>query len=325
MLLAGDIGGTKCLLGLFEAAPRRPVTVDVAVFPTRRYASFGAVVADYLATRSEDLVIDAAAFGVAGPVIEQRATLTNAPWELDATDIGERFGFPRVSLLNDLESMAYSIPALEPGELATLQAGMPRPGHAALIAAGTGLGEAFLHRVGDRFVPAPSEAGHADFAPRTERQVALLRMLVAEFGRAEWEQILSGPGLVNLHRFTHQGHACPAVIPADEPDLAAAISRSALDRRCDACVEALRLFVEMFGAEAGNLALRTVASGGVFVGGGIAPKILPALLEGIFLDAFTAKGPMRELLQRIPVQVILNPQAGLLGAAVYANQVNAEG
>ncbi len=325
MLLAGDVGGTKSLIGLFETAPRRPTVVDVAVFPTQQYASFGAIIAAYLSTRPRGIAIDAAAFGVAGPVIDQRATLTNVPWEISAAAIAAQFELARVRLLNDLESMAYSVSALDPGEMATIQPGAARRGHAALIAAGTGLGEAFLHRIGDRFLPAPSEGGHADFAPRTERQVDLWRMLTADFGRAEWEHVLSGPGLVNLHRFTHDRRGCDGIAtPAEEPDLPAAISRAALDRRCAACVEALRLFVEVYGAEAGNLALRAVATGGLFVGGGIAPKILPALLDGTFVDAFTAKGPMRELVQHIPVQVILNPQAGLIGAAVYAAQINAE-
>jgi len=322
MLLAGDVGGTKSLIGLFEADPRRPIAVEVATFPTQQYTSFGAIIAEYLATRSSRPVIEAASFGVAGPVIDQRATLTNVPWEISAEEIAGHFGFGRVHLLNDLESMAWSVTVLEAGELATIQPGTRRAGHAALIAAGTGLGEAFLHRVGGRLVPAPSEGGHADFAPHTEPQVGLLRMLTRDFGRAEWEHVLSGPGLVNIHRFTHGDRSCAGIAAHQgEPDLAAVISRSALEQRCDACVEALQIFVEAYGAEAGNLALRSMARGGVFIGGGIAPKILPAMLDGTFVDAFTAKGPMRELLQTVPVEVILNPQAGLIGAAVHANQM----
>lgn len=323
MLLAGDVGGTKTYVGLYDQAPRRPLPIDVRTFSTQSYDSLGAIVSEYLAARGPLPHLDAACFGVAGPVLDQTATLTNVPWQINAAEITQRFGVERVRLLNDLESMAWSVPVLEPGELAVIQRGQRRPGgHAALIAAGTGLGEAFLHNIGGRFRPAPSEGGHADFAPHTDRQIGLLRMLTREFGRADWEHVISGPGLVNVHRFTHANHPCAAPgVVAGTGDVAALISRAALERQCDRCVEALQIFVQVYGAEAGNLALRSVASAGVFVGGGIAPKILPALLDGTFAEAFVSKGPMRDLLLLVPVQVILNPQAGLLGAAVYANEM----
>ncbi len=323
MLLAGDIGGTKALIGLFSPAPRRPTAIDVRSFSTHAYDSLGSIVAEYFATGGAHPPIEAACFGVAGPIVEQTATLTNVPWRISAAEITERFGLDRVRLLNDLESMAYSVAVLEPDELAVIQRGERRPGgNAALIAAGTGLGEAFLHSIGGKFRPAASEGGHADFAPNGERQVELLRMLTREFGRADWEHVISGPGLTHIHRLTHGGQSCEAVGPrADAADLAAVISNAALEGRCARCVEALRIFVAAYGAEAGNLALRSLATAGVFVGGGIAPKILPALMDGTFVRAFVDKGPMRDLLALVPVQVILNPQAGLLGAAVYAGEM----
>ena len=212
-----------------------------------------------------------------------------------------------------------NIEVLTPEELLVLQEGTPdEQASAAVIAAGTGMGQAFLHRRDGRLVPAPSEGGHADFAARTDRELELVRMLRDRDGRVEVEQVLSGPGLVNLHRFTHRGGECVIEIDADSPDAPAAISRAGLGGRCQGCAEALRMFVSAYGAEAGNLALRGLALGGVYVGGGIAPKILPAIRSGPFLDAFRAKHPMEGLVSRIPVKVILNPMSGLLGAAVYA-------
>jgi glucokinase len=190
-----------------------------------------------------------------------------------------------------------------------------------VIAAGTGLGQAYLHRVNGRLRPVPSEGGHADFAARTDRELELVRMLRDRYGRAEVEQVLSGPGMVNLWRFTHRGGECAAGVDPDAADAPARFSKGALAGRCQFCVEALRMFVAAYGAEAGNLALRGVASAGLFIGGGIAPKILPAITNGVFIEAFRAKPPMTELLARIPVKIILNPDAGLLGAAVHAQQL----
>jgi glucokinase len=191
----------------------------------------------------------------------------------------------------------------------------------AVIAAGTGLGQAFLHQVNGAWQPVPTEAGHADFAARTDRELELVRMLRDRFGRAEVEQVLSGRGLLNLHRFTHRGGECLVVQDLDAPDAPALVSQAALAGRCQGCVEALRMFVNAYGAEAGNLALRTMATAGIYLGGGIARKILPALTTGGFIDAFRAKAPMTDLLSRIPVHVILNEEAGLLGAAVVAQRM----
>ncbi len=319
MLLAGDIGGTKTLLGLFAPDERRPALTTVSTFVTLEHSSLVEMVGRFL-EKVRPVTIDAACFGVAGPVKAQRAELTNVPWVVAAADIQSAFSFPTVALLNDLEAMAFGVTALDPHELAVLQQGRPvTGGNAAIIAAGTGLGEAMLHWVGGRLVPAPSEGGHADYSPRTAAEVGLMEMLTSLHGRAEWEQVLSGPGLVNIHRFTHPD-GCEACNPSEDPSVAPSlISRAALERRCPRCVEALTMFVTAYGAEAGNLALRHVATAGMYLGGGIAPKILPALQQPEFVAAFRSKPPMTEFLDAVPVSVILNERTALLGAAVFAN------
>ena len=326
MLLAGDIGGTKTLLGLFAPEADRPRLVALDSFVTRDHASLDAILAAFLGEHGGPAAVGAASFGVAGPIVDQVARLTNVPWLVDAAAIGAATGIPHVRLLNDLEAMAYSIPVLRDDELAVLQQGRTAAdGNAALIAAGTGLGEALLHNLGGRLVPSPTEGGHADFAPRTPDEIALLQALVSRYGRADYERVLSGPGLVNLHRFTHQ-RPCPAVDTATEAGLAQApalITHAALEKRCPDCVRALDLFVAVYGAEAGNLALRSVATRGLYVGGGIAPKILPALQDGRFVEAFRAKAPLDGFVSRVPVAVVLNEQAGLLGAAVHAGRQRA--
>lgn len=329
MLLAADVGGTKTRLGLFERAPRRPQVAAIHTYFNKDFASFieilDAFTRDVKAPSVASTRIDAAAVGVAGPVAGGRAKLTNIEWDVSAAEIAARLNTPRVRLLNDLEAMALGATVLRPEELVQVQAGVVRAdGSAAVIAAGTGLGEAYLHRVNGRLRPVASEGGHADFAARTDREIELVRMLRRMYGRAEVEHVLSGPGLLNLHRFTHDGQDCPAIGGLDETSAPAGVSRSALERSCRSCVEALSLFVEAYGAEAGNLALRAVATSGVFVGGGIAPQILPALQDGRFIEAFRAKGPMSDLAANIPVNVMLMPEAGLLGAAVSAQEL-AEG
>jgi glucokinase len=283
------------------------------------YPDLAAMISALAAERaSAALDVEAACFGVAGPVAGRTAELTNIPWRVDADQVAQRFGVAQVSLLNDLQAMAHAVPLLEGSELHVLQAGEGLTGgNVAVIAAGTGLGEALLHHVDGRLVPSPTEGGHADFAARTEREITLLRDLTQRFGRAEVEHVLSGRGLVNIHRVTHPG-GCFVVEDPDGPDAPARISASALQRRCGGCIEALDVFVEAYGAEAGNHALRSVATGGVFVGGGIAPRILPALDTGRFMRAFRDKPPLVALLSRIPVSVILNEEAGLLGAALAA-------
>jgi glucokinase len=321
VLLAGDVGGTKTLLGLFERAAVRPRRLLVHTYSTAAFSSFTAILDAFAHDVGGPLRIDAAAVGVAGPVVDNRARLTNIEWDVSASEITARFGTTRAQLLNDLEAMANSADVLTPEEALPLQDRVPHPaGNAVVIAAGTGLGQAYLHRVGGRLRPVPSEGGHADFAPRTDREIELLRMLRSEFGRAEVEHVLSGPGLLNLHRFTHGTRRCPAVRDLTPIEWAAAISQAAMASQCDACAEALDMFVSVYGAEAGNLALRGVATAGVYIGGGIAPKILPALQNGRFIEAFRAKGAMSELVARMPVKLILNPETGILGAAVHAQE-----
>jgi len=320
MLLAGDVGGTKTYLGLFAPGPERPHPTLVREFATLAFQSLGDMVDTFLRGAGEPARdLQAASFGVAGPVADRVARMTNVPWPIAAEELAERFDIDETHLLNDLEAMAYAVPVLEPEELDVLQEGIAQPsGNAALIAAGTGLGEALLHNVDGRFIPSPSEGGHADFAARTPRELELVRELTRQYGRAQVEHVISGPGIGNLYHFTHT-RPCAAVGQAKRSDLPALVTSNGLERRCPQCVEALTLFVEAYGAEAGNLALRTVATAGVYVGGGIAPQILPALRSGPFLDAFRGKEPLIDLLATIPVSVILNRQIGLLGAAVYAN------
>lgn len=318
MLLAGDIGGTNTRLGLFEAAAPRPAPVEVRTYPTGDFPTLESMLATFLADAGESPAsIEGAAFGVAGPVMQGHAALTNAAWRIDARAVAGSLGLASVRLLNDLLSMAYAVPVLAAAELLTLQAGTANPdGNVSLIAPGTGLGEALLINSGGALVPSPSEGGHADFAARTTREVGLLAFLTGQFGRVGYERVISGPGLVNIHRFVHRA-PCASVDP-EAPDAAARISHAALDHRCQGCVETLDLFVAVLGAEAGNSALRGMTTGGVFLGGGIPPKIIPALEGGTFLDAFRAKAPMEDLVRAIPVHVVIHPDPGLLGAAVAA-------
>jgi glucokinase len=322
MLLAGDVGGTKTLLGLFERQRPRPVPLAVHSYATASYPRFADILDAFASDLKQRVTVEAVAVGVAGPVVDDRATLTNVGQQIAAAEVGARFGARRARLLNDLQAMASSIEVLEADELMTLQEGIPHEnGSRAVIAAGTGLGQAYLHRVGDGWQPVPTEAGHADFAARTDRELELVRMLRDRYGRAEVEQVLSGPGLLNLHRFTHRGVECPVVQDLESPVAPALVSQAALGGRCQWCAEALRMFVSAYGAEAGNLALRTMATAGVYIGGGIARKILPALTNGNFIDAFRAKQPLNGLVAQIPVHVILNDEAGLLGAAVVAQRL----
>jgi len=345
MLLAGDVGGTKTLLGLFardtagrrvSAADDRPAVVETGEFVTLEYDSLEDIIREFLRAQSVDARgIESACFGVAGAVTDQVARLTNVPWRVDNERVSKALGLRRSTIINDLEALAYSVNVLNPDELAVLQQGVASPnGNAAVIAAGTGLGEALLHNVDGQFLPAASEGGHADFAARTPRELAMVSELTRIFGRVGVEHVISGPGLANIYQFTHHSFgAGPMLTPnsiapsrlcdgvgvvKDSADLPKRISKAAMERRCPQCVEALEMFLAAYGAEAGNLALRYVATAGVYVGGGIAPKILPALEEGGFLAAFRDKEPMAHLVATIPVAVILNSDAGLIGAAVHA-------
>ena len=324
MILAGDIGGTKTLLGLFDPAPARPRPVVVRSFGTLDHPDLPAMIAEFLAAedardaRAAHGAVETACFGVAGPVIDDTVKVTNVPWFVDGRRVASALGVARVWLLNDLEALAHAVPVLRESETHVLQEGEAmRGGNIALIAAGTGLGQALLHSVDGRFLPSASEAGHADFAARTEREIALTRDLTQRYGRADVEHVVSGRGLVNIHRVAHT-QPCAAGVDLESHDAPAAISTAATQRRCAGCVETLDLFIDAYGAEAGNLALRSVSTGGLYVGGGIAPKILPALTTGLFMRSFRAKPPLGPMLSAMPVKVILNAESGLLGAAVFA-------
>ena len=324
MLLAGDVGGTKTSIGLYAAGTPRPSVRAIRHFQTLDYVGLIDIVEEFLHLENRP-TIEAVCFGVAGPVLDQVAQLTNVPWRVDAELVATRLSIPLVLILNDLATLGHAVPVLTTDQLAVLQPGeRVTNGNAALIAPGTGLGETLLHYIDGRCVPCPSEGGHADFAPRTPREIRLLEVLTARFGRVSYEHVVSGPGLVNLHQFVHEGQGCPIVSDdALSVDLPALISRSGVDGACAQCVQALDLFVTALGAEAGNLGLRSVATAGIYIGGGIPAKILPALRRSSFLDAFRSKSPMRRLVETMPVAVILERDAALLGAAVAAQQLAA--
>jgi glucokinase len=320
MLLAGDVGGTKTLLGVFEASSRRPKLIETRTYRTLDFADLDSMLHAFLGEIGvEPATLLGACFGVAGPVEHGRARLTNVPWIVDGAVIGRQIPVRRAHVINDMEALAWSVPLLDSSELATLWSGQADPtGATALIAAGTGLGIALLPKIDGRFVPLPSEGGHVDFAPRTEDERALHAALVREFGRAELEHVVSGPGLVNIHRFIDP-HQCRDLESGSSPDeLPALISRAALEGGCDRCRHTLEVFVSAYGAAAGNLALTALATGGVFIGGGIAPRILDALRWPAFLASFQAKAPLEGLIACVPVKVIVNASAGLLGAACCA-------
>ena|SRR6185436_1182032 len=316
-VLAGDIGGTTTRLGVFEPDPSRPRIVAARTYGTTDFGGIAGIVSEFLRDAGVDArSLAAACFGAAGPVIGGVAELTNTPVRVDASAIATDVGLARVSLLNDLEALAYAVPALSKDEVHVLQEGQGDPaGTIAVIAAGTGLGEAALYNIGGRRVARATEGGRADFAARTDRDIVVLRELTLKYGRAAVEHVVAGVGLVHIHQALHR--SCRAGIDFSRADAPASVSAAALARTCPACVDSLDVFTEAYGAEAGNLALRTMATGGVYVGGGIAPKILPALTSGQFLSAFRAKAPFTRMLELIPIKVILNADAGLLGAANF--------
>lgn len=322
LVLAGDIGGTKTNLALFSIDGEKLRTENFQSFVSKRYAGLVPVLLEFLAGSAHS--IDAACFGIAGPVIDGKVKTPNLPWMIDAGELRRMLKLDSLALLNDLEAAAYGIFTLEDDEFCTLNQGEPRhSGNKALIAAGTGLGEAILHDDGRNFHPLASEGGNADFAPRDDLEIELLRCLMGRFGHVSYERALSGPGLFNIYSFLKErrGFAEPKWLAdrlAAGDDPSAEVSKAALANEAEICVKALDIFVSIYGAEAGNLALRAKALRGLYVGGGIAPKILGKLQDGTFMRAFTDKGRYADLLAAIPVQVVLNDQAGLRGAAYYA-------
>jgi glucokinase len=321
MLLAGDVGGTKTNLAIFssEAGWRAPVAE--ATFPSAQYPGLEAVVQEFLKQRN--FSIDHASFGVAGPVVAGSATITNLPWMMDEKQLQKELDIPSVRLLNDLDAIAHAIPFLEPQDLHTLNEGQPiSKGAIAVIAPGTGLGEGFLTWDGSRYRAHTSEGGHADFAPTNTSQIELLRYLLARFPHVSFERVCSGKGMPNIYSYLKDtGYAEEPQWLAEQlvaaQDRTPIIVNNALDKEkaTKLCVGTLNTFVSILGAEAGNLALKVLATGGVYLGGGIPPRILSFLQDGRFMQAFTHKGRLTEMLTRMPVHIILNPKIALLGAA----------
>ena len=319
-VLAGDVGGTNTRLAVFNVRDQHTQLLVKTNYPSQEYASLDDILAEFAATHNHPL--QAACLGVAGPVHGQTASITNLPWQLDAKDIATQLGLGKVSLLNDLEATAWGLRTLQDKDLLSLQAGNPNAGgNAAIIAAGTGLGEAGLYFDGRQHHPFACEGGHADFSPQTELDMALLRHLLKQHDHVSWERIVSGEGLVSIHACLCQlrQREAPDWLQQlmREGDAAAAISSAAQQGRDAICSEALGLFVHLYGVEAGNLALKLMATGGLYIAGGIAPKIIEQLKDGTFIKAFHAKGRMQALMKRIPVQVVLNGDVALQGAAVF--------
>jgi glucokinase len=325
MILAGDVGGTKVHLALYNMVEGHLVPVRDEKFPAHEFPGLEGAVEHFLNTGTEDKKsITAACFGVPGPVRDGRLKLTNLPWTLDTRDLERTLGIPRIFLINDLEANGYGIPQLAPDKIFTLHTGDPNAtGHQGLIAAGTGLGEALLILDGKQHRPIPSEGGHCDFAARTDREVALLEYLRRTLnGRVSLERVVSGLGIKNIYAFLRdvekldEPQWLKARLAAEDPN--AVIGECAEDGSSSICFETMKLFSAAYGAETGNIALKVLATGGMYLGGGIAPKALKTLQSGAFVAAFLDKGRLSPLLQSIPVRVILDDTCALLGAAAYA-------
>jgi glucokinase len=329
MILAGDIGGTKTNLALFEEGAGGALSkTETRSFPSNDYSGLEAVIIEFLNNRT--LPIDAAAFGVAGPVIDGVCRATQLPWVVSRTTLQDLLRIDDVWVINDLEATAYGVPTLAPEQLVTLNPGRrAQGGNIAVIAAGTGLGEAALIWDGTNYHAMASEGGHVDFAPRNELEMELLRYMLGIKHRVSYERILSGPGLVNIYNFLKDKGV------EEEPewlkrelessdDAARTIGETGLGGRAEICVRALDIFVSIYGAQAGNLALTVKSTGGVFVGGGIAPKIIEKLKDGKFVAAYKDKGRLSPLVEGAPVEVIMEPLTALIGAANYASRRRAK-
>ena len=324
LFLAGDIGGTKTKLAVFDpkAGPRHPIAEGT--FPSSHFPSLEALVSSFL--EGKGWSISLGSFGIAGPVTEGRVQVTNLDWVDDERSLSASLKFP-VHLINDLVAIAYAVPHLESADLLDLNDRQAAPeGALAVIAPGTGLGEAYLVWDHDHFVPGPSEGGHADFAPTSPLEIDLLTYLLLKHSHVSYESVCSGLGLPNLYAFLKDTLRYP------EPDWLAreftrvvdptpTIVQAAVAGRAEICSQAVRLFVSILGSEAGNLALKVYATGGVFLSGGMPGHILPFLKEPGFLQAFTAKGRFADRLERIPVKIIINPDAGLMGAAFHGMNI----
>jgi len=321
MILAGDIGGTNTRLALFRPDGGRPLVVEQDIFRSREHAGLDEIVEKFMVSRQYP--VERACFGIAGPIKNGRCEATNLAWIVDSRQLAVKLNLQRVSLINDLEANAHGIAELESKDLAVLNSGSAdAQGNAAIISAGTGLGEAGLFWDGKRHHPFACEGGHTDLAPRNELEIDLLRYLLTKFRRVSYERVVSGPGLVNVYNFFRNANpdqeSSSIAEEMRQENPAAVITRAGMKGSCRLCVQALDLFVSLYGAEAGNLALKIMSTGGIFVGGGIAPRILPKLTEPMFMRAFTTKGRMSPLLEAMPVRIILNDKTALLGAARFA-------
>jgi glucokinase len=316
--LAGDVGGTKSALAIIdsELGPRN--FLEKATYPSADYPSLDALVAEFLKGKKWQLA--RASIDVAGPVVDGRCQTTNLPWVIEEKSLSKELGIP-VRLVNDLDAIAHAIPLLEAGDLETLNPGAPvKHGALAVIAPGTGLGEAFLEWNGNTYRPYPSEGGHTDFAPSGTLQLKLLNYLMDRFGHVSYERVCSGIGVPNLYAFIKDSGICPEPDWLREqiaaaPDPAPVIGQAALDDKADIAVATLDLFVSILGSEAGNLALKVLATGGIYLGGGIPPRIIPFLKKAEFFHSLQNKGRFSTLLANIPIHIILNPEAALIGAA----------
>jgi glucokinase len=320
MILAADVGATNTRLGLFELSNGKLQAKLVRRFRNRDYPGLEASLNEFLNSGNR---VDSACFGLAGPVIDGRVELTNCGWVVDQSKLMTQLGTTRVCLLNDMEATGYGVVNVGEQDLLVLNKGVPDDtASAALIAAGTGLGETVLRGNSSSRVPLPGEAGHADFAPNNEAETELLRYLRERFHHVSWDRVLSGPGLLLIYEFfrdTGRGTEQPAIAEQVRTgEAGAVISAAAVAGTCELCSQALDLFVGIYGAETGNLALRALARGGVYIAGGIAPKIRQKIQEGSFMRAFFDKGRMRPLVESIPVYLILSEQTALLGAAAFA-------
>jgi glucokinase len=321
VILAGDVGGTKCNLALFSEKDGKLTTVYRQRFASKEFAQFERIVKEFSRQAAPHLAAEgvaAAGFGVAGPVVNGRVRATNLPWTVVAETLAQELKVPHVVLLNDLGATGHSIEHLEPADFCVLNEGKPEPGGTrALLAAGTGLGQSFLVWDGARYRVVPSEGGHSDFAPHSEQQIELLRFMRRRYPQVSWELILSGRGFRTIHEFLspsvrHASFEDPDADPAPE------ITQNGLEKSCPVCAETLDLWTVIYGAEAGNLALKVLALGGVYVAGGIAVKILNKIRDGAFFKAFKDKWHFESLLADVPVSVVLNESAPLLGAAYEA-------
>ena len=321
MILAGDVGGTKCNLALFSEKDGKLTPVFKQRFASKEFAQFDRIVREFALQASPHIAADpvtAAGFGIAGPVLNNSVRATNLPWTVDAASLAKELQVEHIVLLNDLGATGHSIEHLPPEEFCVLNEGKAEPGGTrALLTAGTGLGQSFLVWNGSRYQVVPSEGGHSDFAPHSEEQIELLRFMRRRYPQVSWELILSGRGFRTLHEFLsstvkHASFEDPDADPAPE------ITRRALEKSCPVCVETLNLWMAIYGAEAGNLALKVLSLGGVYVAGGIAVKVLEKMKDGTFIQAFKDKWKFEGLMSNIPVSVILNENAPLLGAAYEA-------